>query len=101
MSLFGKTVLITGSAHRVGKVMALAVAQAGGDVIIHHAHSADQARQTQKEIEGLGRRAAVLEADLSDPRTAFELIEKSWNFNPLFALVNSAAIFSAAAEAIN
>ena len=54
MSLAGKTVLITGAAHRVGRALALAVAQAGGDVIIHYGHSAQAAGRTQRDIVALG-----------------------------------------------
>jgi pteridine reductase len=93
MSLEGKTILITGSARRVGKAMALAVARAGGEVIIHTAHSIEAAKAVQKDIQDMGRRAFVVEADFADPGQADDLIGRAWQFSPLFALVNNAAIF--------
>ena len=93
MNLNGKTVLITGGAHRVGKALALAVAQAGGKVIIHYGQSSSQAEQTQAEIRKLGGSAHLLPADLNDPRQMQDLIPRAAQIAPLDALVNNAAIF--------
>jgi pteridine reductase len=93
--LLGKTVLITGSARRVGRIFALGCAQAGADVVIHHGHSPEEAAQTQDEIEALGRRAWTLASDLNKPAEASEVISRANGLSPLYALVNSAAIFEA------
>ncbi len=91
--LLDKTVLITGAARRVGRIFALGCAQAGADVIIHHGHSSQEAAQTREEIEALGRRAWVLASDLSQPAEASQTISRANEISPLYALVNSAAIF--------
>lgn len=91
--LLDKTVLITGAARRVGRIFALGCAQAGADVIVHYGHSAEEAAQTRDEIEALGRRAWVLDSDLSQPAEAFQTISRADEISPLYALVNSAAIF--------
>lgn len=88
-----KTILITGSARRVGRLLALGCARAGADVIIHHGHSLAEALEVQKEIASLGRRAWVLPADLSNADEVFRLIAQANALSPLYALVNSAAIF--------
>jgi NAD(P)-dependent dehydrogenase (short-subunit alcohol dehydrogenase family) len=88
-----RTVLITGGARRIGRELALAASQNGFDVIIHHGHSRQEAETTAAEIEALGSRAWVLAADLSDPEQASKLIEHAFEIQPLYALVNSAAIF--------
>ena len=93
LPLLDKTVLITGSARRVGRIFALGCAQAGADVIIHHGHSPEEAQETREEIESLGRRAWVLASDLSKPAEASETISRANDLSPLYALVNSAAIF--------
>jgi pteridine reductase len=93
MSLTAKTVLITGAARRVGRSLALAVAQAGADVILHHANSPQEAAQAAAEIEALGRRAWVLQADFSRPEEVEGLIGRAQEIAPLYALVNNAAIF--------
>jgi NAD(P)-dependent dehydrogenase (short-subunit alcohol dehydrogenase family) len=92
-SLEGKTILITGAARRVGKILALACAHAGADIVIHHAHSDAEAEAVRNEIIGLGRQALVFKADLSDPSQAENLIPWVNKSTPLHGLVNSAAIF--------
>ena len=91
--LNGKTILITGSARRVGRLFALACARAGADIVIHHGHSREDALQVKDEIEALGRKAHIIASDLGKPAEAAKLISKANKFSPLFALVNSAAIF--------
>jgi len=93
MNLAGKHVLITGAARRVGRLLALSVAQAGGTVIIHHAHSPSDAENIRQEIHALGGQADVLQADLLDAEVAPLVIEKASSHGPLYALVNNAAIF--------
>ena len=68
MSLNGRTVLITGAARRIGRSLALAVAQQGGDVILHHGHSAQEAEDLRRQIIELGRKAEIISADLEQPR---------------------------------
>jgi NAD(P)-dependent dehydrogenase (short-subunit alcohol dehydrogenase family) len=93
MSLDGKRVLITGAARRVGRALALAVAAAGGDVIIHYGRSQVEAESARDEVLALGRRVVILPADLDDPRQAAELVPRALEHGPLFALVNNASIF--------
>ena len=62
-------------------------------MVIHHGHSPDEAQETRDEIEALGRRAWILASDLSKPAEASEIISRANEFSPLYALVNSAAIF--------
>lgn len=92
-SLNGKTILITGAAKRVGRIFALACARAGADIIIHHGHSRKEALQVQDEIESLGQRAWILASDLGKSAEVTKLISQANEFGPLYALVNSAAIF--------
>jgi NAD(P)-dependent dehydrogenase (short-subunit alcohol dehydrogenase family) len=88
-----KTVLITGAARRLGRLFALACARAGADVAIHHAHSQADADTLRNEIIGLGQRAWVFQADLSDSSQTGKLIPLLNESTPLHFLVNSAAIF--------
>jgi pteridine reductase len=93
MNLSGKTVLITGSGIRLGRVMALAIANAGGDVVLHYHSSREPAENLQVEIETLGRKAHLFQADLADPENAKNLIRDISQVLPLYGLVNSASIF--------
>ena len=91
--LDGKAILITGCAHRLGKVFALVCARAGADVVIHHAGADEEAESVRAEIVGLGRKAWVFKADLGDSSQAENLIPSINRSTPLHGLVNSAAIF--------
>ena len=83
LSLAGKTVMVTGAARRVGRMLALACARAGADIIIHHGHSAHEALQLQEEIASFGHRVWVLAADLSNPDEVSRLISQAQEFAPL------------------
>ena len=63
-SLAGKVALVTGSAKRLGKAVALRLAAEGADLVIHHGNSHADAMETVAEIEKLGRRGLALSADL-------------------------------------
>ncbi|MDP2777997.1 MAG: SDR family oxidoreductase [Anaerolineales bacterium] len=92
-SLNGKTILITGAAKRVGRIFALACARAGADIIIHHGHSPEEALQVKDQIESIGQKAHMLASDFGKPAEVTRLISQALEFSPLYALVNSAAIF--------
>ncbi len=94
MQLGGKVALVTGSAQRVGRAIALALAREGAHQVIHYGRSADEARQAQAEVETLGVEAFTISADLSDPPAVEALFERvRERFGRLDVLVNSAASF--------
>ena len=93
MSLISKKILITGAARRVGRELAMAVARAGGNVIIHYGRSKADAESLREEITALGRSASLLQADLDNPLQVETLVSRASENGPLFALVNNAAIF--------
>lgn len=94
MNLSGKTVLVTGGARRIGRAISLAIAEAGGNVIVHHNHSPAAAEETRQEILHMGREAWVFQADLEDPAQADSLMDAAARVATLDGLVNNAAIFS-------
>lgn len=85
-------VLITGAAIRVGRVIALTLARAGWDITIHYNTSQDDAETLAREIEGMGRRAAVIQANLENRHEVEWLIPPD-GAAPLTALVNNASLF--------
>lgn len=92
--LLGKTVMVTGGARRLGRQFALTAARAGADVVVHHSSSPCEAAGVAAEIEQMGRKATVIQADFRTPESAVALMDAAWSFSPLYALVNSAAIFA-------
>ena len=93
MSLTNKLVFVTGAARRVGRELALAIARAGGDVVVHYGHSQSEAQSLRDEIQSLGQKAFLLQAELDDPAQVSTLIPRASEYGTLFALVNNAAIF--------
>jgi len=62
--LVGRRALVTGSARGIGAAIAIGLAEAGADLVIHYAGRADAAEQTADQVLALGRRAAIIQADL-------------------------------------
>ena len=86
--------LVTGGARRIGRAICLKLAQAGFDVAIHHHASGDDARTLADEIAGLGRRACLLQADLTDEARVRALIPAAVEaLGPVSVLVNNASVF--------
>ena len=93
MRLEGAAALVTGAGRRVGRAIAIGLAQAGCDVAVHYHGSAEGAQDTARVIEQAGRRAKLLQADLSDAAAARQLADQAASaFNRLDIVVNSAAI---------
>lgn len=93
LGLAGKTILVTGAARRIGKHLALTAARAGASVVLHHANSPELADETAEEIEALGCKAWIVQADFNRLEEVEGLIERVWKITPLDGLVNNAAIF--------
>ena len=87
--------LVTGAAKRLGRAMALYLAQRGYDIAIHYATSAQSAENLAQEVEALGRKAVCLRADLLDEAQLAPLVVDSARAlgGPLSLLVNNASIF--------
>ena len=84
--------LVTGAAHRLGKVFALTLARQGFDILLHYHRSRDEALLAKAEIESVGRNVTLAQADLTDPSQIPTLLS---NIENLSVLVNSAAYMPA------
>jgi NAD(P)-dependent dehydrogenase (short-subunit alcohol dehydrogenase family) len=87
--------LITGSAVRLGRAMALDLAASGWDVAIHYNGSADAAGQTAADVRALGAAAVTLQADLLDETATAGLVAAAARGlgGPLALLINNASLF--------
>lgn len=89
-----QTAFVTGGAKRLGRAIALKLAQSGWDVAIHCHSSRQDAEATAAEIRALGRRALVLQADLGQEAEVEKLIPAiNRELGPLTCLVNNASVF--------
>jgi 3-oxoacyl-[acyl-carrier protein] reductase len=78
--LAGRTAVVTGSSSGIGRAIAIELAQAGANVVVHARHSETAAAAVSKELRELGVQSTVLLADLSDPQAAEELVERAWSW---------------------
>ncbi len=92
-----RTVLVTGSARRLGRDVALALAAARWQVAVHYRASAGEAAQTVADCAALappGARAESFQADLADEAQARALVPRVVErFGALDAVVNNASLF--------
>jgi pteridine reductase len=89
--------LITGAARRLGRSIALALAQDGADIVVHYRGSKQDATTLARELRRHGARAWLVRADLSDPAQADTLADRAADAcgRPCAILVNNASIFPA------
>jgi NAD(P)-dependent dehydrogenase (short-subunit alcohol dehydrogenase family) len=89
-----KVALVTGAAKRIGRHIALALAQKGWDVAVHYRHSESEAKATVRDIEATGQRAVALACDLSDEAAVKGLLPRvAAALGPVSCVVNSASLF--------
>lgn len=89
-----RVALVTGGAKRLGRAIALALAEAGFDLAIHYAASAEDAAETVAEITCRGRRAIALQADLAREEEVARLLPAAQAaLGPVGVLVNNASAF--------
>lgn len=92
--LQGRAALITGADSGIGRAVALAFAREGADVAIGYYNEAEEtdARETQRIVEGAGRRALLLRGDLADPAVCKAHVRRTVEtLGKLDVLVNNAA----------
>ena len=94
MELAGKVAMVTGGAVRVGRALALGLAEAGADLIVHYNRSEAAAVETVAEIQRRGVRAVAVQADLADPSAASDAVRVALDqFGRVDVLVHSASPF--------
>jgi pteridine reductase len=94
LPLQGRVALVTGAAKRLGRAVALRLAEEGADAVIHYRSSKKEAQEAVREIEKLGRRAVAIGAELGQVAEIQRLVDEAGKqFGRLDILVNSAANF--------
>lgn len=86
--------LVTGAGRRIGRAIALRLAEAGFDIAVHYRSGPTAADEVVRAVEAMGRQAVALAADLTDEAAARQLVaQASSALGPVTALVNSASAF--------
>ncbi|MBI1891297.1 MAG: SDR family oxidoreductase [Burkholderiales bacterium] len=89
-----KVALVTGAAKRIGRAIALAMAQRGWDIAVHYGKSRKEADGVVREIQALGCRAMALQCDLADENAVKTLLPQAVSaLGPVSCIVNNASLF--------
>ncbi len=85
-----KTILITGSSSGIGKAIALCFAKNGYNIIINYLNNRNGAEEVLKQVESLGSKALIIQADVTVEDEAKKLIDESIKkFNTIDILINN------------
>ena len=86
--------LVTGAGRRIGRAIALGLAEDGYDIAVHYGTSGDAAEEVVAAIAKAGRSAKALSADLTDEGATHALIAAAAEaLGPVTCLVNNASVF--------
>jgi len=96
MSLNGKVILITGAARRLGRALALHLAEDGNAIALHYRSSQEDAKNLAEFLKKKGLRAALFKADLRKVKQIEAMVQKVIkHFGRIDVLINNASIFFA------
>lgn len=93
MQIEGKVAFVTGASRGIGRAIALTLAEAGADVAVNYAGNAAAAEEVAAEIRKMGRRALILQGDVSQTEAAASMLDAVVaEFGRCDILVNNAGI---------
>jgi glucose 1-dehydrogenase len=91
--LDGKVAIVTGSDSGIGQGTAIEFAREGADVVVNYLHDQAGAQMTQEQVEAHGRRAVVVQADVSNEDDVVRLFDGAINeFGRVDILMNNAGV---------
>lgn len=94
MAFSGEVAWVTGSSKGIGRAIAVGLAEAGCDIIVHYSSSEEEAREVAKEAEGFGRQTLLVKGDVSDSGDVKRMVaEIEDRFGRVDVLVNNAGGF--------
>jgi 3-oxoacyl-[acyl-carrier protein] reductase len=93
MKFEGKVALVTGASRGIGRAIALALAAEGADLAVNYAGSEAAAKEVAAEIEAMGRKAFVIQADIASTEASTAMVDAVVKeFGRVDVLVNNAGI---------
>ena len=91
--LSGKVALVTGSSMGLGKAFAIDLARAGASVVVNNRKGGELAEAVVKEIEAIGREAALVPCDIGDAGSVSKMVDSVLDrFKKVDILINNAGI---------
>jgi 3-oxoacyl-[acyl-carrier protein] reductase len=93
MELEGKVAIVTGGTRGIGRAIVLDLAENGADIALNYRKSADLAKELAETIQGMGRRALIVQADVSSFDDAQAMVQKVLDeFGRVDILINNAGM---------
>ena len=93
INLLGKMAVVTGARGELGRVMVRTLASCGADVAIHYFRNQEKASKLAKEVEAMGRRTALVQANVTIQDEVFTMQDKiSATLGDPHIIVNNAVI---------
>jgi len=94
MDLSDSWAIVTGAGRRIGRAIALGLAERGADIVVHCNRSTEQAQETAALIQSFGRKATIIAADQMQWSAVERACQEAWKeTNGIDVLVNNAAIY--------
>ena len=90
--LAGMAAVVTGAAGGIGRAIACELAAAGADVLVHTRANRAGGEQTVRQIESLGRQAALWLGDLAEQTIQDQLVEYAFAWKPVQIWINNAGV---------
>jgi glucose 1-dehydrogenase len=91
--LLGQKALVTGASSGIGRAIALALGEAGADVIVNYVSGEDKAEQVCREIRSMGVQAHAVRADVSDEGQVQQMFRRMFElYGTIDVLVNNAGL---------
>jgi 3-oxoacyl-[acyl-carrier protein] reductase len=91
-TITGQAAVVTGSSSGIGRAIAIELARAGADVLVHARRNKSGAEETAAAIRVLSRDTHILLADLSDHAAQDEFLAAAWKWRPIDIWVNNAGV---------
>ncbi len=89
-SLTGQAAVVTGSSSGIGRAIALELARAGADVLVHARNNRTGAEKVADQVRSFGRETNIVLADLSDPAEQDRFVEAAWSWRAIGVWINNA-----------
>lgn len=91
--LAGRVALVTGSSSGIGQGIAVRLANDGADIVINYSGHIEGAQETQKQVEALGRKSTIVQADISKVADCQNIVNAGWDaLGKIDILVNNAGV---------
>jgi 3-oxoacyl-[acyl-carrier protein] reductase len=100
-TLSGQAAVVTGSSSGIGRAIAIELANAGADLLVHARTNEHGAEEVAAQARSMGRNAIIVTADLSEPAQQDRLVEVAWNWRAIDIWVNNAGADVLTGEAAN